>query len=76
MYNGRGNVSAALEHFELTQAAFQPLAPPAQRLVDRLGRGGESPLEERQREADRARPLGVGQRLRPVRVLPSRTTAR
>ena len=54
--NGGGVLAAALEHFELAQAALQPLATPAQRLVDRLGRRGEPPLEKRQRKADRARP--------------------
>ena len=67
--NGGGMLAAALEPFELAQAALQPLAPPVQRLVDRLGRRGEPPLEKRQREADRARPLGVGECLGAVELL-------
>ena len=39
---GRGVLVAALEHVELAQAALQPLAPAAQRLVDRLGRRGRA----------------------------------
>ena len=60
--DGRG-LAALLEHLELAQAALQPLTPPPQRLVDRLGRRGELALQDRQRETDRARPLGVGERL-------------
>ena len=66
---GRRGLAAPLQHLELAQAALQPLPPPAQRLVDRLGRGGEPSLEERQRETDRTRPLGVDERLGPVELL-------
>ena len=66
--DGRG-LAALLEHFELAQAALQPLAPAPQRLVDRLGRRGEPALQDRQRETDRARPLGVGERLGAIELL-------
>ena len=66
--DGRG-LAAPLEHIELAQAALQPLTPPPQRLVDRLGRRGEPALQDRQRETDRARPLGVGKRLGAVELL-------
>ena len=54
---------------ELAQVALQPLAPGPQGLVDRLGRRGEPALQDRQREADRARPLGVGERLGAIEFL-------
>ena len=53
--DGPCDLAAALEHLQLAQPALQPLAAAAQRLVDRLGRGGEAPLQDGQREADRAR---------------------
>ena len=61
---------AAPRGLELAQAALQPLAPPAQRPVDRFRRRGEPPLEHRQRETDGARPSRVGQRVRPVELAP------
>ena len=60
---------AALEHLQLAQPALQPLAATAQRLVDRLGRGGEPALEDGEREADGAGPLVVLQRLGAVELL-------
>src|SRR5690606_23789862 len=44
----------ALEQLELAEAGLEPLAPSAERLVDRLGRGGEAALEDGQRKADGA----------------------
>ena len=35
--DANSQLSAALEHLQLAQAALQPLPPPAQRLIDRLG---------------------------------------
>ena len=60
---------AALLLLQLAQPPLQAFAPPAQRPVDRLGRRGQPPLEDRQREADRAGPLGVRERVRPVELL-------
>ena len=62
---------AAVERIELMQATLQPPAPPAQRLVDRLGRRGESPLQDRERETP---PCGAPPRRRPGR--PPAGTAR
>ncbi len=55
----RRDLAAALQQLQLAQAAFQPLPPAAQRLVDRLGRGGQAALQDGQREADRAGALVV-----------------
>ena len=63
------DLAAALEQLQLAQPALQPLAAAAQRLVDRLGRGGEAALQDREREADRARALVVLQRLGAVELL-------
>ena len=48
------DLAAALEELLLAQPLLQPLAPAAERLVDRLGRRGQPALQDRQREADRA----------------------
>ena len=63
------DLAAALQDFQLAQAAFQPLAPPAQGLVDRLRRRRETALKDGQREADRAGALVVLQRLGAVELL-------
>ena len=47
-------IGAALAGAALRAGAFQPLAAASQRLVDRLGRGGQPPLQDGQREADGA----------------------
>ena len=57
------------EQLQLAQPLLQPLAAPAQRLVDRLGRGGEPALQDGQREADGAGALVVLQRLGAVELL-------
>ena len=61
--------SPPLQELELAQPLLEPLAPAAQRLVDRLGRGGEPALEDRQGEADGARALVVLERLGAVELL-------
>ena len=60
---------AALQDFEFPQALLQALAAPVQRLVDGLGRGGEPPLEDGEREPNRTRSLIVGERLGTIELL-------
>ena len=60
---------AALQEFEFPQALLQAFAAPAQRLVDGLGRGCESPLQDGEREPDRARSLVIGERLGTIELL-------
>ena len=55
--------------FEFPQALLQAFAAPVQRLVDGLGRGGEPPLQDGEREPDRARSLVVGKRLGAIELL-------
>ncbi len=59
----------ALEHLQLAQPALQPLAATAQGLVDGLRRGGETPLQDGQGEADGAGALVVLQGLGAVELL-------
>jgi hypothetical protein len=61
--------AAPLQQRQLAQALLQPLAPAAERLVDRFRRRGEAPLQDREREADRAGALVVLQRLGAVELL-------
>ncbi len=61
----------ALEHFQLAQPALEPFPSTAQRLEDRLGRGGEPPLQDRERETDGPRPFVVFESLGPVELLSS-----
>ena len=49
---------------------LQPLAPPAQRPVDRFRRRSQPALRNRQGEADGACPSGAGERLGAVELLP------
>ena len=50
----RRGLAAALQDLELAQAALEPLAAAAQRLVDRLRRGSEAPLQNGEGKADRS----------------------
>jgi hypothetical protein len=61
--------SAALQKFEFPQPLLQAFAAPAKRLVDGLGRGCESALQDGEREADRTRSLIVGERLGPIKLV-------
>ena len=65
----RRRLAAALQDFQLAQPAFQALAPPAQRLVDRFGRRREASLQDGQREPNRARALVVLERLGAIELL-------
>ena len=67
--HGHGYCGPALQEFQLAQPLLQALAPAAQRLVDRLRRRGETPLQDGERKADRSRALVVLQRLRAVELL-------
>jgi hypothetical protein len=64
-----GALAAAMEHFQFAQPAFEALAAAAQRLVDRLGRGRQTPLQDGQRKADGAGALVVLQRFGAVEFL-------
>ena len=61
--------SAALQHLELPQLAFQALAAPAQRLVDGLGRRRQAALQDGEGEPDGAGAAVVLQRLGAVELL-------
>ena len=65
----RGRRGAALQELQLAQPLLQALAPAAERLVDRLRRRGQAPLQDGEREADRARALVVLERLGAVELL-------
>ncbi|MNZ54650.1 hypothetical protein D3C78_725570 [compost metagenome] len=56
---GRSNGLATRQQLGFFQAVFHALAPPLERLVDRLGAGGQAPLQLGQGEADRALALAV-----------------
>jgi hypothetical protein len=62
-----GDLRPALD--EAAQAFLPAFAPAAQRLVDRLGGGGQAPLQDGEREADRAGALVVLERLGAVELL-------
>ena len=49
-----GVVAPPLQKGQLPQAALQALAPPPQRVVDRLRRGSEAPLQDGEGETDGA----------------------
>ena len=65
----RRGLAPALEHLQLAQPALEPLATAAQRLEDRLRRGGEPPLQDGERKPDGPRPLVVLERLGAVELL-------
>ncbi len=67
--SGARSRGAALQELQLAQPLLQALAAAAQRLVDRLGRRGQAPLQDGEREADRAGALVVLQRLGAVELL-------
>ena len=58
-----------LQQLQLAQALLQPLAAAAQRLVDCLGRRGKPPLQDGEREADRAGALLVVERFGAIELL-------
>ena len=64
-----GGLAAALEQLHLAEAALEPFPAAPERLVDRLGRGREPPLQDGEREADRAGPLVVLERVGAVELL-------
>ena len=68
-FRHRRELARPLHRLHLAQAAFEALSAPAQRLVDRLGRRGEAPLQDREREADGAGALLVLKGLGPVELL-------
>src|SRR5208282_1202039 len=65
---GRG-LAPALEHLQLAEPALEPFTTAAQRLEDRLRRGGETPLQDGERKAHSPRPLVVLESLSPVKFL-------
>jgi hypothetical protein len=66
---GQREGAATLQQLKLAQPALQRLAPPAQRLVDRLRRRGEAPLKDRERETNGARALVILKRLSAIEFL-------
>ena len=68
--DGRRDLGPPLQQLQLAKLLLQTLPSAAQRLVDGLRRRRQAALQDGQREADRARPLVVLQRLGPVELLP------
>jgi hypothetical protein len=66
---GHRHGRAALQELQLAQALLQAFAPAAQGLVDRLRRGGQTPLQDGEREADGSRAFVVLERLGAVELL-------
>jgi len=66
---------AALQQPFLGEASLQPLATPAQRLVNGSRRGGKAPLQDLKRKADilAALVVALGGRKRSARFISSRT---
>src|SRR5579875_291748 len=59
-----------LQNLKLAQTALKPVIPSTQRLINGLRRRGQSALKDRQREADRACLLLVGQSCGSVEFIP------
>lgn len=65
----RPEARAAVENLKFAKPAFEPFPPAAERLVDRLGQGGQPALEDRQREPNRPGVFVVFQGVGPVELL-------
>ena len=63
------SLAAALQHFQLTQTAFQPFAPPPQRLVNGLRGRGQPALQDGECKSDRACAFVIFQGLGTVEFL-------
>jgi hypothetical protein len=62
------SLCAALQDLKFPQPLLKALTAPAKRLVDRLRRRCESPLEDREGKPNSSRPLVVGKGLRPIEL--------